>query len=131
MLGFIIFGWPKKSKTVGAASPGYCDRCRNQSAWYLVKTRRWLSLFWIPFLPLERANYWITCEICQASVEIEDGLVAEAKEMVERTEAYQAGELDDEQYLGYVDEFATSMTPEPSEERELETESTEDIRGFQ
>lgn len=129
MLGYIRFG-AERTKTVGAASPGYCDYCGNQSVWYLIKARRWVDFLLIPIVPTESARYRLACEICGASAEISDDLASEAKDMIDRTTAYRSGELDEEIYLAHVDRFAERMNPEPSKDRDSEPDA-EDIRGIQ
>ncbi|MFC6719994.1 zinc-ribbon domain-containing protein [Halobacteriaceae archaeon SHR40] len=131
MVGFIIFGWPKRQKTIGINSPGYCDHCQNQNLWYLMKTRRWATLFWIPILPIGRADYWLACDICGAAVEIETEQISEAKGMVETTKQYRSGEITEQEYKETYEEYTEAMQAEP-EETDLDTPSeTEDIRGIQ
>lgn len=105
MLGFVIFGWGKREKTIGAASAGYCDNCHNDIFWYLVKRRRWFSLFWIPVLPLHRANYYLACEICGAAGQLEKHEAREAKEMTKVTAEFDAGEVTEDEYSEAVAEF--------------------------
>lgn len=132
MLGFIIFGWPTKTKTIGAASPGYCDHCHNQSVWHLVKTRQWLTLFWIPVFPISTSDYYLYCEICQAGAKLHDDEVEEAKDMVEHTEAYHNRELGEEEYVEHVNQFSETLDPNATEQPALEADAeSEDIRGIQ
>jgi len=136
-LSFIV-GWPLKEKDIGVVSPGYCDHCRNSSAWHLLKTRRWGTFFFIPFLPLGSKNWYLMCDICGAGLELEKHHVGYAKEMVEHTQAYSDGQMSEEDYFVKVDQFTTALKSFDSETLEeledIETDEIEeeqDIRGFQ
>lgn len=102
-LGFIIFGWPRRTKEYGPAYPTFCTHCSNETFYHLVKTRRWLSLFFIPVLPLWFSQKYIACEVCSQFVELKgrDEWRA-AKKAVSITSEYMAGELTDAEYLGEI-----------------------------
>lgn len=120
MLGFVILGWPKREKVVGSASPGYCDNCKNQSMWLYAKTRRWVSLFFIPLIPLSRASHWLVCDICGAGMEIDKETARDAKEMVRETERCADGELPEDEYYEDVERFAATFTDEVADPGEFE-----------
>lgn len=131
MVGLILFGWPKRSKVVGAATPGYCDHCQNQTIWHLTKLRRWITVFFIPVLPISPKEYWLVCDICDGGVELQEGEVGKAKAMVENTQRFHQRELSQEAYFDAVDEFTETLRP-PQEAQEGELpDHSEEIKGFQ
>ena len=129
MLGFIIFGWPEKEKTIGEVAPGACPNCQNQSFWYLNKTRRWVTFFWIPILPLSRKTHYLVCDICGLGVEIEGEEVTDTKQLIETTEQFKKFEIEELEYVTAVNDYWAEIRTEPVEE-ETETEP-EKIRGIQ
>ena len=120
MLGFIIFGWPKREKFLGTSSPGFCHHCQNEAMFGLVKTRRWFTLFWIPLLPLERADHYLVCDICGAFLELDTDTADAAKEMTEKTEMAADGRMPEEEYYAAVEDFFAEVrgeaTPQSLEE---------------
>jgi len=123
MIGFIIFGWPKKEKWYGVASPGYCDHCANQSRWHLLKTRRWFTLFFLPVCPLSTASYFLTCEICGVGIELEKSEAKEAKELVRLTEDYENHEGSEEEYVEAINEFSEQVNSDDETGPELEPDA--------
>lgn len=98
-VAFVIFGWPKRTKEYGPAYPAVCPNCNNETHLSLVKLRRWLSLYFIPVLPLGRATYYLACEVCAAAVELETKTqVKLAKDLVEPTERFVDGEMSEREY---------------------------------
>jgi len=115
-LGFIIFGWPKRTKSYGPTIPEYCDHCDNESYFSLFKSRRWFSLFFIPFLPLGFAKRYLLCNVCQAGFELDQSEWKRLKEFTSVTKAFHDGNLSEDEYLEAYDNVATELWGEfPSE----------------
>lgn len=109
MLGFIIVGWPTRTKQLGTVAPGGCPHCENQSTWSLVKQRRWLTVFWLPVLPLSFASHVLVCDTCGTTIDIDGETVREAKGLIEETQDVAVGELDDATYNEHVADFWTDV----------------------
>jgi len=133
-LGFIL-GWPIKQKDVGTVSPGYCDNCRNSSMWHLMKTRRWGTIFFIPLLPLSSSDWYLVCDICGASIELDGDLPALAKETIEHTKAFANDEISEDEYWEKINVFTAALKDIDLEQLEKvqsdDIEVEEDIRGIQ
>lgn len=136
MLGFVIFGWPIKSKDYGRSLPAFCDYCRNQSLYHLVKTRRWVTIFFIPIFPLERADFYATCEICESSYELSEGDAKTMKEIREKYQKWEQGTISESELLSELETLGGELTGwdfegQPQlEDVGLEGDSPPD-RGFQ
>lgn len=126
-LGFIIFGWPKRTKEYGPTVPDHCDNCDNSAYFFLFKERRWFSLFFIPLIPLGFATRYLLCSVCQAGYEIEKSEWKHLKGFTKRTKAYESGELSEETYRQEFDELCTELWGERDSELEPgdKTESAE------
>lgn len=125
MIGFIIFGWPRREKFVGSASPGYCDHCQNQTMWAHLKTRRWITLYFIPVIPLERAIHFLVCDVCGAGVEMDKAEARASKEMVKNTKQRANGSLSEEEYYEQVDAFATDFMDSGRSQGAIEADVSE------
>lgn len=60
---FFIFGYGPRAKDLGSAGSRDCPRCHNNTMWRRTETTNWVSLFFIPVLPLGRATT-VHCPIC-------------------------------------------------------------------
>jgi len=40
---WIVFGWQKEEKPVGAAASGYCYDCRRQTLWFVWTESEWVT----------------------------------------------------------------------------------------
>ncbi|MUV59794.1 zinc-ribbon domain-containing protein [Halobacterium sp. CBA1126] len=61
MVGFIIFGWPKRTKEFGPSFYYTCQGCKSSNYHHYTRARRWLTIWFIPILPLGTADYYATC----------------------------------------------------------------------
>jgi len=121
MLNFIIVGWPTKVKHIGVATPAYCEHCQNNTVYHLIKTRQWLTIFWLPILPISTSSYYLECEICNANLGLEESsTIQSAKDMVEYAESYDNGELTKAEFSNRIEAFEETVSddPEPKPIRE-------------
>lgn len=121
----IIFGWPKKTKEYGPAYPLYCDHCRNDTIYHYLKQRRWFSLFFIPVLPLSRSKHYLACDVCGASLELDENDERNlAKQATKITESYLADAMSEAEYFEDIDrlydesELFTGTTSAPEDQLE-------------
>tara|TARA_B100000378_G_C17956682_1_gene382037 strand:+ start:339 stop:647 length:309 start_codon:yes stop_codon:yes gene_type:complete len=66
---FFIIGLTPTHKVVGPLDEETCTHCNNTRHWILSKTSRFISLFFIPIIPLG-SKYFKSCPICRNSVEL-------------------------------------------------------------
>lgn len=119
MLGFIIFGWKTGIKELGATYPTPCPHCNNDSYFELVKSRRWFKLYFIPILPLSRAEYDLVCPICSASIRMETRAdIAQVKHLNESATAYLNDELNEDRFVNEIDSFTTDVLEDPGSSKE-------------
>ena len=68
----ILFGLKNRTKEYGPSFYHHCPAC-NQPAYHeLTKARRWLTVYFVPLLPFERADHYATCQHCGMTEAIED-----------------------------------------------------------
>ncbi len=61
---FIIFGLTNKDEVMGPIGQEHCSRCNNTDHWQLCRTRRMISFFFIPMIPLG-AEHMKVCPVCR------------------------------------------------------------------
>jgi uncharacterized protein YbaR (Trm112 family) len=94
----IIFGYRGgKRKDLGEALPMRCPRCNNSTFYRSMTVTSWLSLFFIPVIPLKRRDY-LVCPVCTRALELRKDQREMAARLVELTTRYRAGEIADADY---------------------------------
>lgn len=78
-------GKPEKHMTI---KPRHCVHCNNDALWILEKTRYYVSLFFIPVIPV-KTQYMFYCSVCGHAQKLE-------KEEFERIVRFEAEPYQDE-----------------------------------
>lgn len=106
VVGFIIFGWPKRTKEFGPALYYQCPACEKPAHHHYTRARRWFSLFFLPFLPLWTADFYATCNNCGFTEEIESKEDAKRyKQAVGLTEEYLNNTLPVTEYYPQIEDL--------------------------
>lgn len=63
----IIFGWGSRVSHVESGRFS-CLFCKVETNFHHLRHRRWMTLFFIPIIPLSEAQDSITCQNCQANI---------------------------------------------------------------
>lgn len=66
---FLIFGWGKKAKALGAGPIGECTRCRNVARRIVLERVAYFSLFFIPVI--RKSRFLEVCSVCHHGYELE------------------------------------------------------------
>jgi zinc-ribbon family len=78
---FFLIGVRTKAKAIGQTQRG-CTKCTRPTVHTAVEVRRWLTLFFIPVIPLGGNSYVVRCNLCglslKASPEIKSQLNIQA-----------------------------------------------------
>lgn len=105
-LGFIIFGWPKRTKEFGAAFYYQCPACEKDAFHGYIRARRWITIYFIPLIPLGGAEFYAMCGNCGFTEEIESKEDAKLfKEASKLTGEYSEGARSDEDYWPRMEEM--------------------------
>jgi len=72
-----------------------CTRCRHLVTYRFVRTRRWLTYFFIPVLPLSVTDELI-CPVCEHSIALTAGEARAARRGELRLTSYDADDRPDE-----------------------------------
>jgi hypothetical protein len=60
---FFLIGVRTKAKSIGQMERP-CSKCARSTVQTAVETRRWLTLFLIPCIPLGGGDYVVRCNLC-------------------------------------------------------------------
>jgi hypothetical protein len=78
---FFLIGVRSKAKAIGQTQRS-CTQCARPTVHTAVEVRRWLTLFFIPVIPLGGNNYVVRCNLCgftvKASPELKSQLNTQA-----------------------------------------------------
>jgi len=78
---FFLIGVRSKAKAIGQVQRS-CTKCARPTVHTAVEARRWLTLFFIPVIPLGGNNYVVRCNLCgltlKASPELKSQLNTQA-----------------------------------------------------
>jgi hypothetical protein len=60
---FFLIGVRTKAKVIGQVERS-CTKCARFTIQTAIETRRWLTLFFIPVIPLSGNNHVVRCNLC-------------------------------------------------------------------
>ena len=60
----LIFGWEPRFHHLGPTREKTCPRCGNKRYWILQRERNYITLFFIPLIPL-RTRFREYCPVCE------------------------------------------------------------------
>jgi len=69
---FYIIGYGPRRTDLGLGVERTCTNCNNRRQWYRFEERNWISLFFIPVIPLGRKRL-TACPVCNFGHEGQPG----------------------------------------------------------
>jgi hypothetical protein len=69
MFLFFLWGVRRRPKLMAITPEVECNHCNNMVTYYLIREKRWVTLNWIPIIPLKRL-YSLICPTCSAAREL-------------------------------------------------------------
>ncbi len=91
---FVMFGWVKDAKEIGAAVRCYCYRCQRTRQWECWKETEWVSFFMVKTIPFMSKTH-VVCAACREAFQLdarrarELGIAAELPRFVDHLETLQ------------------------------------------
>lgn len=59
----LIFGWEPRHRHLGPTREQRCSRCGNERYWILERERQYITLFFLPLIPL-KTRFREYCPVC-------------------------------------------------------------------
>ena len=101
----VIFGFgPGKPEDLGEVAPSVCPNCHNQVFLHHVRSKKRVSLYFVPVVPYGTDEY-LVCPICSRGLQLSRVQLSHVRSMSGATAAYRAGRLPGPQYQAQADRF--------------------------
>lgn len=66
----IVYGYRTRNKVMGQTDYA-CPKCQQATAHTVVRSRRWMTLFWVPIFPITK-NSIARCSACGQQSKVEN-----------------------------------------------------------
>jgi hypothetical protein len=110
----LIFGWGSgKAEDLGEIAPASCPNCHNPVFMHHVRSKKSVSLFFVPVLPYGTDEY-LVCPICMHGMPVSAAQAGVVSRMRAATAAYRHGRVDEGFYRSEVARFWAGFGVAPS-----------------
>jgi hypothetical protein len=99
---FVMFGWVKDAKEIGASVRCYCYRCQRTRQWERWKETEWVSFFMVKTIPFLSSTH-VVCGACREAFKLDakrarqSGIAEELPRFTEHLEDLQLASKSDVQ----------------------------------
>jgi zinc-ribbon family/Short C-terminal domain len=110
----VIFGFgPGKAEDLGEVAPCVCPNCHNQVFLHHVRSKKSVSLYFVPVVPYGTDEY-LMCPICSRGLQIDRPQLPHVRSMSSATAAFRTGRLTEAQYMAQVERFWRQLGVNPA-----------------
>jgi hypothetical protein len=110
----VIFGFGRGSPDdLGEAAPAVCPNCHNQVFLHHVRSKKSVSLYFVPVVPYGTDDY-LVCPVCSRGLQVSRTQLGHVHTMVGATSAFRAGRLPQAQYAAQVERFWRQLGVNPA-----------------
>jgi len=110
----VIFGWgPGKQEDLGQVAPCVCPNCHNQVFLHHVRSKKSVSLYFVPVVPYGTDEYMV-CPVCSRGLGISRAQLPYIRSMSGATTSFRAGRLNQAQYMAQVERFWRQLGVTPA-----------------
>jgi hypothetical protein len=101
----VIFGFgPGSPEDQGEVAPCVCPNCHNQVFLHHVRSKKSVSLYFVPVVPYGTDNY-LVCPVCSRGLQVSDAQLRRVRSMSSATAAFRTGRLPQAQYMAQAEQF--------------------------
>jgi hypothetical protein len=101
----VIFGFGRdQSDDQGEVAPGVCPNCHNQVFLHHVRSKKHVSLYFVPVVPYGTEDY-LVCPICSRGLQLSSSQLPYVHSMSGATASFRRRRLPEAQYLAQVERF--------------------------
>ena len=101
----VIFGFGRdQTDDQGEVAPGVCPNCHNQVFLHHVRSKKHVSLYFVPVVPYGTEDY-LVCPVCSRGLQLSSSQLPYVRSMSGATASFRRGRLPEAQYLAQVDRF--------------------------
>jgi hypothetical protein len=105
----LIFGWGQsEARDLGEVAPALCPNCHNVVALHRVRTKKSVSLYFVPVMPYGGDDY-LLCPICRHGLQLTAAQKPLVETMSHATAALRHGVIAQDAYAAQVEGFWAQM----------------------
>jgi uncharacterized protein YbaR (Trm112 family) len=101
----VIFGFGRdQTDDQGEVAPGICPNCHNQVFLHHVRSKKHVSLYFVPVVPYGTEDY-LVCPVCSRGLQLSSSQLPYVRSMSGATASFRRGRLPEAQYMARVEQF--------------------------
>jgi zinc-ribbon family len=101
----VIFGFGRdQTDDQGEVAPGVCPNCHNQVFLHHVRSKKHVSLYFVPVVPYGTEDY-LVCPVCSRGLQLSSSQLPYVRSMSGATASFRRRRLPEAQYLAQVERF--------------------------
>ena len=109
-----IFGFgPGSPEDLGEVAPAVCPNCHNQVFLHHVRSKKSVSLYFVPVVPYGTDDY-LVCPICSRGLQLSNAQLPYLRSMSGATASFRAGRLAQAPYVAQVERFWRQLGVNPA-----------------
>jgi Short C-terminal domain/zinc-ribbon family len=110
----VIFGFgPGKPEDLGEIAPTICPNCHNQVFLHHVRSKKRISLYFVPVVPYGTDDY-LVCPICSQGLQLSTAQMPYLRSMSGATASFRTGRLAEAPYMAQVERFWRQLGVNPA-----------------
>jgi hypothetical protein len=110
----VIFGFgPGKAEDLGEVAPCVCPNCHNQVFLHHVRSKKSVSLYFVPVVPYGTDEY-LMCPICSRGLQISRQQLPHVRSMSSATASFRTRRLTEAQYTSQAERFWRQLGVNPA-----------------
>jgi Short C-terminal domain/zinc-ribbon family len=109
----VIFGFgPGKPDDLGEVAPAVCPNCHNQVFLHHVRSKKRVSLYFVPVVPYGTDDY-LVCPVCSRGLQLNNPQLPYIRSMSGATASFRTGRLAEAPYMAQVERFWRQLGVNP------------------
>ena len=109
----VIFGFgPGKPDDLGEVAPAVCPNCHNQVFLHHVRSKKRVSLYFVPVVPYGTDDY-LVCPVCSRGLQLSNTQMPYIRSMSGATASFRTGRLAEGPYMAQVERFWRQLGVNP------------------
>jgi Short C-terminal domain len=110
----VIFGFgPGRPEDLGEVAPAVCPNCHNQVFLNHVRSKKKVSLYFVPVVPYGTDDY-LVCPICSRGLQLSNTQMPYLRSMSGATTSFRTGRLTEAPYMAQVERFWHQLGVNPA-----------------
>src|SRR5215831_6740417 len=110
----VIFGFGRdRTDDQGEVAPGVCPNCHNHVFLHHVRSKKHVSLYFVPVVPYGTEDY-LVCPVCSRGLQLSSTQLPYVRSMSGATASFRRRRLSEPQYMAQVEQFWRQLGVNPA-----------------